>query len=419
LLLFLLVVTNVPAQDADEFGSRFFEQLRTLFGQLEQSDLDRAFQQARPIRCSDLAARGEWKQVAFLNDDRSLGNWHLDTLEKVKRDLAKFVFSGTCRGEQGPVRLATSFPIQENLAKARVSQTATLNDVMRNNNPVSVIFDARTEAYTFQLPYLYVASRDGKSVLYTLYPDAESSRPAPAVAEEFRCKSSSSGDLTYRFMLCRTHVVDRDPYVQQRNEKQPLGNAAYYILSDGKEAGATVKLTFDAGTTVPKVVDTAEPAVPADRGNTAAEPTWNPASRNAGLVEIGNQEFRLRFDASVWKDRIDRRQLLADRTISDAAAAPSGTGKNYCLWKPEAAVPTAQLRALLDSGAGESVFFGLSFTKELGSPAAAVFEIQSGERVRLATLECYFPEVPTPDRITVARWSAVIGRQLDIEVRNR
>jgi hypothetical protein len=57
----------------------------------------------------------------------------------------------------------------------------------------------------------------------------------------------SDPGLTYRFLQCRTTLVDR---MQQRGSSSgihmlsTLGSQAYYILSDGREAGSTVKLTF-------------------------------------------------------------------------------------------------------------------------------------------------------------------------------
>ena len=79
-----------------DFGRKFFEDLRSLFGRLQRSELDGAFRRAKAIHCSDLAGqKAEWKEVAFLNDDRKLGDWHYDNLEDVKSDLVAFVFSGT------------------------------------------------------------------------------------------------------------------------------------------------------------------------------------------------------------------------------------------------------------------------------------------------------------------------------------
>src|SRR5689334_8334293 len=75
-------VRRSPAaeQENGDFGSKFFEDLGALFGRLQKSELQRAFQRAKPIECSDLVGQaGEWKEVAFLNDDRRLGDWHFDS----------------------------------------------------------------------------------------------------------------------------------------------------------------------------------------------------------------------------------------------------------------------------------------------------------------------------------------------------
>src|SRR5512135_2274870 len=94
--LVLLVCTSLPlgsvrAQDAqgrpsaeeDRYGSKFFDQLRTIFGRFQNSDLDRVFQQSKPIQCSELVGRkGEWRPVAFLNEDRRLGHWCREILEE-------------------------------------------------------------------------------------------------------------------------------------------------------------------------------------------------------------------------------------------------------------------------------------------------------------------------------------------------
>src|SRR5207237_2424451 len=91
-LLLLLPLTSqaqvrrqvpAPGQDSGggDFGRKFFDDLRSLFGRLQQSELDGAFRRAKPIDCSDLAGQmGEWKELAFLNDDRKLGDWHYDNL---------------------------------------------------------------------------------------------------------------------------------------------------------------------------------------------------------------------------------------------------------------------------------------------------------------------------------------------------
>src|ERR1043165_7294672 len=253
LLLFPLTIyaqvrRQVPApsqqQSGGDFGSRFFDDLRSLFGRLQRSELDRAFQGAKPIRCSDLAGQaGEWKEVAFLNDDRKLGDWHYDKLEDVKKDLVTYVFSGDCRSEEGALRVATSYPVTESLEEFRQGKIPFSKVVINDNDAVSVTFDRTTGAYTFRLPYVYSERQNGTDSVYTLTPPRKTSNPEPGVAIEFRCKALSDADLTYRFLLCRSRLVDSDPHSQQTT-KPTRGSSAYYILSDGKEASSTVKLNF-------------------------------------------------------------------------------------------------------------------------------------------------------------------------------
>src|SRR5215475_11282815 len=101
-----------PAEDSTRYGRQFFVQLRTVFGRFRDADLQRAFEKAQPIQCSDLVNdSGEWRTVAFFNEKRELGDWYRSNFDEVKRDLAVFIFKGTCRGDHGPVQLTTKFPV--------------------------------------------------------------------------------------------------------------------------------------------------------------------------------------------------------------------------------------------------------------------------------------------------------------------
>src|SRR5581483_2486607 len=108
------------------------------------------------------------------------------------------------------------------------------------NPPVDGAFDRRTSAYSFQLPFMYpVNERDGRTI-YTLTPPTLDSKPDTGVVQQFRCKALSDNDLVYRFLLCRTNVFGPNAPPNY----QPRGNHAFYILSDGKEAGSNVRLSF-------------------------------------------------------------------------------------------------------------------------------------------------------------------------------
>jgi hypothetical protein len=57
------------------YGRKFFIQLRGVFGRFRDSDLQRAFEKAQPIDCSELInEKGEWRTVAFFNEKRELGD---------------------------------------------------------------------------------------------------------------------------------------------------------------------------------------------------------------------------------------------------------------------------------------------------------------------------------------------------------
>src|SRR4029079_9237379 len=89
-----------PPDDSSVFGSRFFDQLSSIFGKFRDDDLNRVFQLAEPIRCYELVTgKGEWREVAFFNERRSLGAWHRENLDEVRSDLSVYVFRGACRGE--------------------------------------------------------------------------------------------------------------------------------------------------------------------------------------------------------------------------------------------------------------------------------------------------------------------------------
>src|SRR5262249_45001813 len=106
-----LFAATVGAAQTQRYDRRFFVQLHTVFGRFRDADLERVFDKARPIQCSELVNdEGEWRTVAFFNERRDLGDWYRSSFDEVKNDLAVFIFTGACRGEHGPVQLTTKFP---------------------------------------------------------------------------------------------------------------------------------------------------------------------------------------------------------------------------------------------------------------------------------------------------------------------
>jgi hypothetical protein len=402
-----------------DFGRKFFEDLRSLFGRLQRSELDGAFRRAKTIHCSDLAGQmAEWKEVAFLNDDRKLGDWHHENLNDVKSDLVAFVFSGTCRDDQSPLRVATSYPVTESVQQYQQGKIKFSQIVINDNDPVSVSFDSTSGAYTFQLPYVYSERKNGTDIVYTLTPPRTTSTPEAGVAIEFRCKAINDADLTYRFLLCRSRVVNRDG--RFREDSPSLGSAAYYILSDGKEASSSVKLDFGreaepSASTSPE----APPRRTEDRGRfpqPAKSPqiAWQPAAPAARLSLIADDEFKLIFNKQTWMGRIDKPQMIADGNLSAfASTRADARNKQYCTWRPG---PPAQVNQLLEPNATDTFGYSLSFRKD--TVLSSTFEIQ-GDNGIAATLQCYFPQSQTPADLTISRWLSIVGKQIELDVRRR
>src|SRR5499433_4458628 len=143
----LAAAGDLPAGETERYDRRFFVQLRTVFGRFRDTDLDRAFDKAQSIQCSELVnEEAEWRTVAFFNEKRELGDWYRKSLEEVKNDPSVFVFKGVCRGEHGPVQLTTKFPVTESIEAFQRDRIQFDQIAVNTNAPVSASFDAQTQA---------------------------------------------------------------------------------------------------------------------------------------------------------------------------------------------------------------------------------------------------------------------------------
>jgi hypothetical protein len=239
---------STPRREVAPYGSNFFEQLRTIFGRFRESDLQRVFREAQPVQCSELTAReGEWRPVAFFNENRSLGDWCREDLQEVKADLTVYKFKGTCSGDRSTIKVGTEFPTAEGL-QAYSQGRLELDQVdVTVNDPVKATLNSRTMAYTFELPYLFVSKQDPKEVYSFLAPNRNSTY-ATDVSSRWECKAVSSRDVTYRFLICRVSTVPRRALAQHERWLPVFGSNAFFILSDGMEAQTSVKLTFGDAT---------------------------------------------------------------------------------------------------------------------------------------------------------------------------
>ncbi len=243
------LVTQLPAQqprlqsDENAYGSKFFDQLRAIFGRFRNSDLQSVFEQAQPIQCSELVGRrGEWRPVAFFNEDRTLGDWFRESLEEVKADLDVYVFKGSC-GDQGKIQVATEFPTDAGI-EAYNERKIELDQVdITVNDPVNAVLNPKTMAYTFDLPYLFLRERDPRRIYSLIAPDRNSAY-ATDVTNHWECKAVSSKDVTYRFLICRVSIIPQGRRLQNETWKPTFGSSAFFILSDGTEAQTSVNLSF-------------------------------------------------------------------------------------------------------------------------------------------------------------------------------
>src|SRR5215470_6783850 len=269
--------------DSQQYGRRFFTQLRAVFGRFRDADLQRVFDGAQPVQCSELVNEpGEWRTVAFFNEKRELGDWYRSNFEEVKRDLSVFVFKGVCRGDHGPVQLTTKFPVTESVDAYDQGRIA-LDEVEVNvNAPVRASYDLSTKAYTFDLPFLFLVGQQDNQDIYSLDPPriVGRDRYAPDVTDHWDCKSVVAENVTYQFLICRTTTMPRSRYNRNQSFSAPFGASAYFILSDGKEAASSVTLSFGDGKDVP---DNSTPSIEPDSISASA---WEAPDSDEKLLNI-------------------------------------------------------------------------------------------------------------------------------------
>jgi hypothetical protein len=246
-----IVPAQKPQEERDEdsaYGSRFFEQLRTIFGRFRDADLERVFQGAQSIQCSELLGRkGQWRPVAFFNEDRSLGDWCRDNLEEVKSDLAVYTFKGDCNAKKEIVQVSTEFPVAASFESYRQRRIELDQVEVTENDPVNASLNRRTMAYTFELPYLFLNSTGSRNTYSFIAPDRDAAY-AKDVTSRWECKAIFSKEVTYRFLICRVSMGPQKGAISRNQKWEPsFGSSAFFILSDGMEARSSINLTFGDG----------------------------------------------------------------------------------------------------------------------------------------------------------------------------
>jgi len=248
-----------PSQDNPVAVTRFFDQLRRIFGKFSQADLQQVFQAADPIRCPELVqGKGEWKPVAFFNDKRDLGAWYHQSLDEVKTDLRTYIFKGTCRDVRSTIQLTTKFPVAESIQSYN-RREIRLQDIEVNvNAPVDAVYSVQFRSYSFNLPYMFLREHREGALLYTLTPQRISDRGnyEPDIIDHWDCKAVREEDVTYQFLICRS-TLNTLASLRLGYRAVPFGASGYVILSDGKEGRANVRYSF--GDTPDAPPDTGKP----------------------------------------------------------------------------------------------------------------------------------------------------------------
>jgi hypothetical protein len=420
---------NTDRESSSEYGTKFFDQLRTLFGRFRDTELDRVFEAAQPIQCSELVSdNGEWRTVAFFNEDPSLGAWYHRSLEEVKGDLTQYIFSGSCDTEQSTVQLTTKVPVMDSVERFTAGRIHA-DEIRMNVNPaVRASFNPRAEIYTFELPYLYVnRKRATKDPVYTLIPQHLEDRIDPSVTNHWECKSVRAIDVTFQFLICQTWVLPRDANARRQN-RPTFGSSAYHILSDGKEASTSVKLSFggEKGDKAEKVespsqVDLGRPVAPdrppqptpADALGDSAK-LWQIPDAGSKLVDLKSDEFRIVFSAQTWTGKITSSQVLFDQKISAPDIKPPELA-DYCTWRPNAVTLVSRVLAKEPDADVQYTLTATDRTRQ--SPTSISFSLKTHTGSSLGTLQCLFPRNESAATISFDRWIAVVGAHLTIETR--
>ena len=404
LLLSLLTSVGVPPQ-AERYDRKFFVQLRSVFGRFRDSDLQRVFESAQPIQCSELVNdEGEWRTVAFFNERRELGDWYRRNFDEVKTDLAVFTFKGVCRGEHGPVQLGTRFPVTESVDAFNARRVGLDEVAVNQNAPVRVAFDAPSRAYTFDLPYLFLVGDQNGERLYSLDPPrmVDRFRYATDVVDSWACKSVVAENVTYQFLICRTSTVSSNLTLRSLG-RSAFGSSAYFILSDGKEASSSVKLSSGDSEVAGGVV--VEPNAP--------EPSrWEVPDSDEKVLNVARDEFRMVFPRQSWTGRIGGAQVLFSKRISTLTAAKPPDGADYCIWLPGAS--SLASRALSEEPIGYSI---TAHDQDGQSSTSISFGMNTADGSHIGTLQCNFPRLTSASNVDMLRWTLIVGEYLSLEVK--
>jgi len=318
------------------------------------------------------------------------------------------------------------------------SRRIPLNEIHLNTNPAVVAyFEPRTQIYTFELPYLYVdREQSGRDLVYSLIAQRIADRPAKEVINHWECKSVRARDVTFQFLICQTWTMPSDPAVR-KNSRPAFGSSAYFILSDGREASTSFKLSFGGSESngpppaapeppaaepvpaadaprdrpVSQTPTTPPPPAESSRGPAGG---WQIPAASSMLLAVRDGDFRVLFSPQTWTNKINSPQILLDqRMVALDAARPPGA--DYCAWQPASATLASRV---LSKDPDTEVAYTLTATNgDARSPAFFNLDMKTLNGSRLGSLQCFFPRAESAGAVPLNRWVEIVGAHLTIEVR--
>jgi hypothetical protein len=218
------------------------------------------------------------------------------------------------------------------------------------------------------------------------------------VIDHWDCKSVTAENVTYQFLLCRTSTLPRNPAERSR-ARAAFGGSAYFILSDGKEASSSVRLTFDEHT----VEDVSTPpSIDDSRVPTA----WESPDADEKILDVVRDEFRIRFTPDTWKARIGSLQILTGKNIGNLDTMKPAVGADYCMWVPGGSAPS--------DGVGYSV---VPHDQDGQTPTSITFKMTTPAGANAGSLQCIFPRVPSASNVAFSRWASIVGPHLTFEIK--
>jgi hypothetical protein len=277
------------------------------------------------------------------------------------------------------------------------------------NAAVRASYDLQSKAYSFDLPFLFLIGRQDNQDIYSLQPPrlVGRDRYAAEVTDHWDCKSVAAENVTYQFLICRTTTRPRVRNYRYENGPAPFGASAYFILSDGKEAASSVKLSFGDGNEPQTVVDesAAVPEVPLPS-------SWEMPDPDEKLLNILREEFRIRLNPQTWNGRVGAAQVLSGRQISSLDRAQPAAGADYCVWLPAS---DSAAQSLLSN---DAVVYSVSAHDPEGQSGTSInFEALTASGSRIGSLQCTFPRVSSAASVDYGRWTSIVGNSLALEIR--